>query len=106
MVRTSKGMYLISNNGYLSWLTIIESTTLEGFFSTNLESVQKDVECTFGILKKLRKVLNNGVLFHGIAVCEKMFTTCCCLHNFLLDLMERSKVCAGRGGPLTDDGFF
>ena len=38
-------MYLICNNGYLTWPTTIfphahfDSTTLEGFFSTNLESV-------------------------------------------------------------------
>jgi hypothetical protein len=51
-------MYLICDNGYLTWPTTIsshahyDSTTLEGFFSTNLESVRKDVECTFGILIK------------------------------------------------------
>ena len=29
----------------------VEIATLKGYFLANLESVQKDVECTFGILK-------------------------------------------------------
>ncbi len=51
-------VYFICDNGYLCWPTSIcpyeraDSSTLEGYFSTNLESVRKDVECTFGILKK------------------------------------------------------
>ena len=77
-----------------------------GFFSTNLESVRKDVECTFGILKKRWRVLNNGILFRDINVCDKVFTTCCCLHNFLLDLMERNHTRVGRGGPLENDGIW
>jgi hypothetical protein len=45
-VRTSKGMYLICDNDYLTWPTTIcphthfDSRTLEGFFSTNLEEEQ------------------------------------------------------------------
>ena len=64
-VQSERGMYLICDNGYLLWPTSIcpyskaNNATLEGFFSTNLESVRKDVECTFGILKKRWKVLNN-----------------------------------------------
>ena len=54
-VRTERGMYLICDNGYLRWPQSIcpyegaNKATLEGYFSTNLESVRKDVECTFGI---------------------------------------------------------
>ena len=32
--------------------------------------------------------------------------TCCCLHNFLLDLMDRSTVRVGRGYPIGDDGMW
>jgi len=101
-----KGMYLICDNEYLTWLTMIcpnahfDSTSLEGFFSTNLESMRKDVECMFGILKKRWRVLNNGILFCDIDVCNKVFTTCCCLHNFLLNLMERHNTRVGRGARL------
>ena len=53
-----RGAYLICDNGYFCWPTSIcpyagsDNLSLEGFFLTNLESVRKDMECTFGILKK------------------------------------------------------
>jgi hypothetical protein len=59
--------------------------------------VRKDVECTFGILKKHWRVLNNGILFRDINVCDKVFMTCCCLQNILLNLMERT---LGLGGEV------
>ncbi len=52
------GAYLICDNGYLRWPTLIrhhagvENSSRQGFFSTNLENIRKDVECRFGILKK------------------------------------------------------
>jgi len=85
-IRSATGMYLICDNGYLLWPTSIcpyskaSNTTQEGFFSTNLESVRKDVECTLGILKKRRKVLNHGFKHRGIVKCEHIFITCCVLH--------------------------
>ena len=76
-VKEERGMYLICDNGYLRWPESIcpyesaDKTTLEGYFSTNLESVRKDVECTFGILKKRWRILNNGLFYRDIAKCEK-----------------------------------
>ena len=64
------------------------------------------MECTFGILKKRWRVLNNGIMFRDIDVCDKVFTTCCCLHNFLLNLMERHNIRVGRGGSLENDGIW
>ena len=106
-IRSERGMYLICNNGYLHWATSIcpyskannaaNNATLEGFFSTNLESIRKDVECTFGILKKRWKVLNHGFKHRDIVKCEQIFITCCVLRNFLLDLMVRNHVRAGCG---------
>ncbi len=49
------GMYLISNNGYARDpivscpFSMFDETTLEGFFSTNVESVRQDVKCVFRI---------------------------------------------------------
>ena len=68
--------------------------------------MRKDVECTFGILKKHLKVLNNGILFCDINVCNNFFMTCCCLHNVLLNLMDRHNIRVGRGGPLENDGIW
>jgi hypothetical protein len=83
-IETDTGCYLICDNGYLRWPTSI----LEGYFSTNLESVRKDVEAVFGIMKKRWKVLDHGFKFCSMAICEKIFYTCCCLHNEMLDMMQ------------------
>jgi hypothetical protein len=106
-------VYFICDNGDLRWPTSIcpydraDSSTLEGHFSTNLEAVWKDVECTFGILKKRWRILNNGLEYRDIRVCEKIFVVCCCLHNFLLDQqIERGSPKVGRGCPIGDDGVF
>jgi hypothetical protein len=111
-VQSERGMYLICDNGYLLWPTLIcpyskaQNATQEGFFSANLESVQKDVECTFGILKKWWKVLNYGFKYRDIVTCEHIFIMCCVLHNFLLDLMVRNHVRAGCGYPIGNDGLW
>ena len=81
----------------------VDSNTLEGYFSTNLEGVRKDVECTFGILKKRWRILNNGLQYRDIRICEKIFVVCCCLHNFLLEQMERGTPKVGRGHPIGDN---
>ncbi len=72
----------------------------------NLESVRKDVECTFGILKKRWKILNDGLNNQDIQTCESIFNACCCLNNFMLDQMERSCVRVGRGAPMGNDGIW
>jgi hypothetical protein len=57
-VRPNCGSYLICDNGYLRWPTTIcpymqvDCASVEGYFSTNLEGVCKDVECMFVISKK------------------------------------------------------
>ncbi|CAJ1928396.1 unnamed protein product [Cylindrotheca closterium] len=38
--------------------------------------MRKDVECTFGII--------TGIPLHGIEVCDRIWLTCCALHNVLL----------------------
>jgi hypothetical protein len=111
-VEKERGAYLICDNGYLRWPTSIspyanaDCASLQGYFSTNLESIRKDVECTFGILKKRWRVLNNGFYYRDIKTCETIFVTCCCLNNFMVDLMERSNVRVGRGVPIGDDGIW
>ena len=96
-VKRDKGVYLICDGGYLKQQTSIcpyESAridTMEGYFSTNLESVRKDVECVFGILKKRWKILDHGFQYRSVAICEKIFFTCCCLHNTMLDQMATRK---------------
>ena len=54
-------------------------------WSKNLESVRKDVECTFGILKKRFLFLKNPIQHHFPEKIENAFVTCCALHNWLHD---------------------
>jgi hypothetical protein len=105
-------LYVICDNGYLRWPTSIcpyskvENSTLEGYFSSNLESIQKDVECTFGILKIQWQILNDGLNYCDIRTCESIFNACCCLNNFMLDQMERIRVRVGHGAPMGNDGIW
>lgn len=52
-------------------------------FSQQLESVRKDVECFFGILKGRFKILNSSILYQDEHFVTNIFSTCCVLHNIL-----------------------
>ena len=80
----------------------------EGYFSSNLESMRKDVECTFGILKKRWKILNDGLLYRDIKICEKIFVMAECLHNMLVEdtIGNYRDARVGRGSPLSNDGMY
>jgi hypothetical protein len=86
--------------------TRMSNSSPEGYFSMNIESVCKDMECTFGIIKKRWRILNNGFYQRNIVKCDKIFVTCCSLNNFMLNLMERTNVRVGRGAPMGDDGIW
>lgn len=53
-------------------------------FSQCLGSTQKDVECTFWILKGRLRILKTGIRLHGQESANRIFMTCCALHNWLL----------------------
>lgn len=60
------GTWLLLDNGYLNWGTTIP--TMKNTIYRNeirrsewLESMQIDVECTFGILKGKFRILNTGI---------------------------------------------
>ena len=53
-------------------------------FSEWLESIRKDVECTFGIMKVRYCILRYGVQSQSIAKCDAIWKTFCALHNRLL----------------------
>ena len=54
-------------------------------FSEWLESLRKDVECTFGILKGRWRVLKVGIRMHGILSCNRIWLTCVALHTIFLE---------------------
>ena len=86
-----KGCYLIVDNGYHRWsITVppMKSTTYrsEIRFSEWIESMRKDVECTFGILKGRWRILKYGIRLWGMKKCDSVWLTCCALHNWLLEV--------------------
>jgi len=85
------GAYVIVDNGYLDW-----SCTIPPFGVSNnidkiwwlkwLESMWKDVECTFGIMKGRWRILKSGVRLHGVDAVDSVWFTCCALQNWLLEV--------------------
>ena len=77
------------DDGYASWSCTVppgtDGTTYELIrFSEWLESMRKDVECTFGIMKGRFCLLRYGLRFQSIEKCDQLWLTCCALHNMLL----------------------
>ncbi|KAI2507621.1 Plant transposon protein [Fragilaria crotonensis] len=88
--RRYQGAWLLVDNGYLAWPTTVPpikttSSRTEIRFSSWLESMRKDVECTFGILKGRWRILKTGIRLNGVECADKIFLTCCALHNWLLE---------------------
>jgi hypothetical protein len=86
-----KGGWLLVDNGYLNWgVTVapmkVSDTRAQLRFSKWLESMRKDVECTFGILKGRWRILKAGVRVHGTKKADMIWKTCCALHNWLLEV--------------------
>ena len=71
-----KGVWIVVDNGYHSWsITVppISNSCLrnEIRWSEWLESLRKDVECTFGILKGRWRVLKTGIRLHRTESVDK-----------------------------------
>ena len=61
---------MVVDNGYHDWSDTIPPFNNSTFFnnicwSEWLESIQKDVECAFGILKGIFTILKTGVCLHS-----------------------------------------
>jgi hypothetical protein len=89
-LKTSKGVYLICDGGYLRWKSLIcpyagsDETGQLGYYNSNLESIMNDVECTFGILKKRWRILDYCLQYYDMKFCEMILPsivncTICCL---------------------------
>jgi hypothetical protein len=86
-----KGVYVIIDNGYLQLSCtvppfIVTSNIDEIRWSKWLESMRKDVECTFGILKGRWRILKSGIRLEGVDAVDKVWLLCCALHNWLLEI--------------------
>ena len=86
-----RGVWIVVDNGYHDW-----SITVPPFKNTNyrdeirwsewIESMRKDVECAFGILKGRFRILKTGVRLHSTLSVDRIWLTCCALHNMLLEV--------------------
>jgi hypothetical protein len=84
------GVWQIVDNGYLNWSTTVpplktSCNRSDIRFSKWLESIRKDVECTFGMLKGRFRILKTGIRLLGQRSADNIFLTCCALHNWLLN---------------------
>ena len=90
------GAWFMVDNGYLDWSCTVppvkNAVTYQSIrFSEWLESMRKDVECTFGILKNRFSILRYGVRMEKIKHVDEIWLTCCALHNKLLFIDEMDK---------------
>lgn len=90
-IRKHRGAYFICDGGYHNWKCLMPpfkhqlEGTEEAAWSHHIESVRKDVECVFGILKKRFLILKHPVRLHYPLHIQNVFVTCGVLHNLLLD---------------------
>ena len=72
----------------MQWKILIEPnkqpiTNADILFSKGLESIRKDVECFFGILKARFRILKLALAYQNQKSIDNVFFTCCILHNML-----------------------
>jgi hypothetical protein len=84
-----EGIYLICDNGYLRWVSLMcpmkdASNDDIMAFSKVLESVRKDIERVFGILKKRFRILKNWSRQKYQHDIDNIFVFCCILHNLII----------------------
>lgn len=85
------GYYYIVDGGYSMWVELMApfkhepEGTVGELWSDTLESIRKDIECVFGILKQRFLILKHPMRFPEKATINKIFLACCVLHNQLCD---------------------
>lgn len=105
------GVWVIVDGGYLNWSVTVPPFQWCDFqsqlrWSQWLESLRKDVECTFGIMKKRFRCLSHGIDALSVEKADKIWRTCCAIHNMLLiedgydDLWEEGEL------PSTESNAF
>ena len=87
-LQTCKGAYIICDGGMPKEGCFMDPQRYrmnrsEVLFSEWLESIRKDVECTFGILKMRFRYLRGRIQHHAIKVVEAAFKVCCMIHNMI-----------------------
>lgn len=84
------GGYVICDGGYIARRTFIYPLKVSSekwtmLWSQQLESVRKDVECTFGVIKRRFQLFNRTIEFHSVEKIDNAFRCAVILHNMLLE---------------------
>ena len=84
------GCWFLSDNRYQNWSVLVAPMKDAVLYpdirwSKWVESIRKDVECTFGIMKGRFRILKIGIRLQSIDAVDKLWCTCCALHNMFLD---------------------
>ena len=87
--KSVSGVYVIRDGGYMKDSFLIDPYAFRSsrsviYWSEWLESLRKDVECLFGILKSRFRILRNPTSFHSIEDIQNIMFCCCILHNLIL----------------------
>lgn len=108
------GAYVLSDGGYHAWRALQFPLRHCGGdrdlarWSRRLESVRKDVECSFGMLKGRFRVLKSAITIRDKTQVDNIFYTCCVLHNHLIVADGRDLEnwdLQGRHGTFGGDGI-
>ena len=105
-----KGLYLLCDGGYHKWRCLVclfkhaDGDTARFNWSKMLESLRKDVECIFGILKGRFRILKTAIRFHDAETDDAIFLTCCILHNMLSERDDMTRAWETSVNYLDADG--
>jgi hypothetical protein len=94
-VGEAMGYYYIVDGGYHMWVELIApfkhepDGTIAELWSDTVESIRKDVECVFGMLKKRFMILKHPMRFPKQQTIEMVFLACSVLHNALCEYDSR-----------------
>jgi len=89
--QTCRGAWGLVDNGYHRWTSTqapskVNALIIEQRLSDWIESFRKDVECVFGTLKGRFRCLKTGIRLEGSVAADRIWLTCCALHNWLLEV--------------------
>ena len=79
-------VHILLDNGYVKSGHMMHplknnNTYVKKIWSEMVESMRKDVECTFGIIKQMFAILKYGYRGHSHTTLDKIFLTCCTIYN-------------------------
>ena len=84
---TIQGVYVLSDDGYHRWPTTVSSikrpipSSWDAKWTRWHESLRKEIECVFGIMKKKFAILAHPMTRHHEGDCESVVKVCACLYN-------------------------